>query len=119
VSGVACFIAPQYIIHSDPGDPSDGHTLNHARFSERLATSRMPVSDLIFTIERLLDGGGCVVVSWVMAGTHRAFLGGISRLRDGRTASRVWTNDFAGGMLTGHTQVADRLAVLGQLWMLG
>jgi hypothetical protein len=76
VSGVACFIAPQYIIHSDPGDPSDGHTLNHARFSERLATSRMPVSDLIFTIERLLDGGGCVVVSWVMAGTHRAFLGG-------------------------------------------
>ena len=119
VSGVARFIAPQYTIHSDPGDPWEGETLNRTQFSERMTTSRAPFPDLTFTIERLLDGGDCVIVGWVMTGTHRAPLGEFPATGRPISVKGMTIYDIAGGMLTGHTQVVDRLAVLGQLGMLG
>ena len=75
VTDVAQFSAPAYIIHSDPGDPWDGQTLSREQFCERMITSRAPFPDLAFSIDMMIDGGDCVVVSWVMSGTHRAALG--------------------------------------------
>ena len=40
VEAVAEFLAPAYTIHSDPGDPWHGRTLDHATFVRRLAVPR-------------------------------------------------------------------------------
>jgi hypothetical protein len=40
VTRVEEFIAPRYTIHSDPGDPWHGQTLDIAGFKNRLAVSR-------------------------------------------------------------------------------
>ena len=119
VANVPEFIAPAYTIHSDPGDPWDGQTLTHTQFCERLQTSRAPFPDLAFTLHEVIDGADCVVVSWTMRGTHSAPLGGIPTTGRPIAVDGMTIYYFAGGKLTGHRQVVDRLAVLQQLEMLG
>lgn len=116
---IAAFIAPAYVIHNDPGDPWEGQTLTREQFGERMATSRAPFPDLSFAINAVIDGGDCVVVSWVMSGTHRAALGDFPATGRSIRVDGMTIYYLADGLLTGHWQVVDRLAVLRQLGMLG
>ena len=108
-----------YTIHSDPGDPWEGQTLDVAGFKERLATSRAPFPDLTFHIDELVAEGDRVVISWSMRGTRQEEIAG--RAASGRSiaALGMTLDSFADGRITGHRQVVDRLAVLHQLGVPG
>lgn len=119
VSDVARFIAPAYTIHSDPGDAWDGRTLTREAFAERLTQSRSPFPDLRFDLAETMADGDRVCISWTMHGTNaRPIMG---RPATGRTIAvqGMTIYYFADGLITGHRQVVDRLAVAAQLGLMG
>lgn len=69
VAAVDRFLAEQYTIHSDPGDPWDGQTPSREAFKSRLTTSRAPFPDLRFEPDDVIADGYRVAVSW-MRGTQ-------------------------------------------------
>ncbi|MEX0286855.1 MAG: ester cyclase [Paracoccaceae bacterium] len=109
------FIAAQYTIHHDPGDPWDGQTLDPAGFADRLVRSRAAAPDQVFTPVRMLEDGASVAVFWTWAGTHLGDLPGAPATGRRITMSGATLYDFEDGLLTGHWQIADRLSVWQQI----
>lgn len=118
-SAVGDFVAPAYTIHSDPGDPWDGQTLDIGGFSNRLVTSRGPFPDLSFEIQDAVATDDRVAVSWIMSGTNTGPMGSLPPTGRPITVAGLTIYYFRDGKLTGHRQVVDRLAVVQQLGMLG
>ncbi|MGE0040341.1 MAG: ester cyclase [Vicinamibacterales bacterium] len=109
------WLAPAYTIHSDPGDPWEGRTLDRDGFRARLAASRAPFPDLAFEIHDTIADGDRVAISWTLRGTNTGPLGG-----QPPTGRRVETRGltvyhFEDGRIAGHTQVVDRVAIAQQL----
>jgi steroid delta-isomerase-like uncharacterized protein len=115
VAAVDRFLAEQYTIHSDPGDPWDGQTLSREAFKSRLTTSRAPFPDLRFEPDDVIADGDRVAVSWTMRGTQLGALG--DRPPTGRSidVQGMTIYYFVEGRIAGHRQVVDRLAVARQL----
>jgi steroid delta-isomerase-like uncharacterized protein len=113
------FVADAYTIHSDPGDPWDGQTLSRDGFRERLAISRAPFPDLRFELGEMVAGRDCVALWWIMRGTQTGVMGGRPPTNLPIRVSGMTFYYFAAGLLTGHRQVVDRLAVAQQLGLLG
>jgi steroid delta-isomerase-like uncharacterized protein len=119
VSQIERFVAEQYTIFSDPGDPWDGRTLSRAEFVERLLASRAPFPDLRFDVAEMVPEGDRVAISWTMRGTQRGPMG--DRPPSGRAISAhgMTIYYFLDGLLVGHRQVVDRLTVARQLGLAG
>ena len=119
VAAVDRFLAEQYTIHSDPGDPWDGQTLSRDGFKNRLTTSRAPFPDLRFDLGDIVAEGDRVAVSWMMRGTQLGALGG--RPPSGRPIEvrGMTIYYFTEGRIAGHRQVVDRLTVAQQLGLAG
>ncbi|MEN9509998.1 MAG: hypothetical protein RLZZ621_2561 [Gemmatimonadota bacterium] len=109
------FLADAYTIHSDPGDPWEGATLSRDQFKERLLTSRAPFPDLRFEIAETIADGDCVAISWRMLGTHTQPMGPIPATGRGIAVQGMTMYYFLNGLITGHRQVVDRMAVVQQL----
>lgn len=108
-------VAPRYVIHSDPGDPWDGQSLDRRGYEERVKYSRTAFPDLEFTVHEAIAAGDRVAVRWSAEGTHEGPLRGLpatgKRLRfAGQT---IYQMD--GRQVAGHWQVVDRLGFLEQL----
>lgn len=112
-------IAPAYTIHSDPGDPWDGKTLDRDGFKERFTVSRAPFPDLAFEIHEAVSDGRRVAVRWTMRGTNNGPLG--DRPATGKSIEVPGMTIYytEAGAISGHTQAMDRLTVLTQLGILG
>jgi steroid delta-isomerase-like uncharacterized protein len=119
VAAVDRFVAEQYVVYSDPGDPWDGQTLSREGFKQRVLSSRAPFPDLSFQITETVAGGDCVAIAWTMRGTNTAPLGG--RPASGRAidVQGMTVYYFRDGRITGHRQVVDRLTVARQLGLTG
>jgi steroid delta-isomerase-like uncharacterized protein len=113
------FVAEQYTIHSDPGDPWDGATLSRAGFKERLRQSRAPFPDLHFDISDVVAAGDKVAIAWTMRGTQTGPIGPILATQRSFAVQGMTVYYFSDGQLTGHRQVVDRLAVAQQLGLTG
>ena len=111
-------VGDTYTIYSDPGDPWDGQTLTRDGFRERVAVSRAPFPDLRFELGDLVAEGNCVAVCWVMRGTQTGAMGGRPPTNLAIRAHGMTLYYFADGVITGHRQVVDRLAVAQQLGLL-
>jgi steroid delta-isomerase-like uncharacterized protein len=115
LSAVDRLVAPHYVIHSDPGDPWEGQTLDRATYRLRLSYSRRGFPDLTFTIHDIFAADGRVCVRWSAEGTHTGDLEGLpatgKRLRF--TGQTIY--DIAGEQVAGHWQVIDRLGFLQQV----
>jgi len=115
LSAVDRLVAPQYVIHSDPGDPWEGQTLDRAMYRARVRYSRTGFPDLTFTIHDLIAREHRVSVRWGAEGTHAGDLVGLPA-----TGKRLYFTgqtiyDILGGQVAGHWQVVDRLGFLEQL----
>jgi steroid delta-isomerase-like uncharacterized protein len=118
-SAADAFLADEYVIHSDPGDPWDGQTLSREAFKQRLAVSRSPFPDLRFDIVETIADGDRVAIAWMMRGTQTGALG--DRPASGRAIDvhGMTMYYFRGGRITGHRQILDRIAVARQLGLMG
>lgn len=110
------FLAPQYTIHHDPGDPWHGATLDIEGFKERLKVSRAPFPDQRFDLDTLIEDGNKIATSWHWSGTQMGPVAGIPAsgkriLMSGLTIYYFDDDD----RLCGHWQVIDRLGVFQQL----
>jgi steroid delta-isomerase-like uncharacterized protein len=112
------FVADQYTIHSDPGDPWDGATLSRAEFKERLITSRAPFPDLHFDLTDVVAENDCVAIAWSMRGTQTGAIGPLPATGRRIDVRGMTVYYFRDGRITGHRQVVDRLSVARQLGVL-
>ena len=113
------FLADQYVIHSDPGDPWEGATLSREEFKERLRTSRAPFPDLRFDIAETVAAGERVAIAWRMRGTHTGPLGPYPATGRPIDVPGMTVYYFRDGRIAGHRQVVDRVAVAQQLGLGG
>ena len=113
------FLADQYVIHSDPGDPWEGATLSREGFKERLRTSRAPFPDLRFEVTETIAQEDRVALTWRMLGTHTGPMGPFPPTGRRIAVQGMTVYYFRDGRITGHRQVVDRLAVAQQLGLGG
>lgn len=118
-SAVDSFLADEYVIRSDPGDPWDGQTLSRDAFKHRLAVSRSPFPDLHFDIVETIADGDRVAIAWTMRGTQTGPLG--DRPASGRAINvhGMTIYYFRAGRISGHRQIVDRIGVARQLGLMG
>ncbi|NKF20884.1 ester cyclase [Solimonas sp. C16B3] len=115
IDAIPDFIAAQYHIEHDPGDPWDGQRLDVAGFQNRVAQSRAPVPDQCFDIQALFDSDDSVCMTWLWHGTHLGEIAGIPPSGKTLRMSGATVYRFDGQRISGHWQVADRLGVFQQL----
>jgi steroid delta-isomerase-like uncharacterized protein len=111
-------LAETYTVHSDPGDPWSGQSLDRAGFRARLVASRAPFPDLRFDLGEVVAEGDRVAVSWTMRGTHSEAMGDVPATGNAIEVDGMTIYHFEAERIAGHTQVVDRLAVLQQLGLL-
>ncbi|MBL0937644.1 MAG: ester cyclase [Gemmatimonadaceae bacterium] len=119
VEAVDRFLADEYTIHSDPGDPWDGATLSRAAFKERLTISRAPFPDLRFDLIDVIADNDRVAISWTMHGTQTGALGPMPATGRRINVQGMTVYYFRDGRITGHRQVVDRVSVAQQLGLSG
>ncbi|WP_417609939.1 ester cyclase [Parasphingorhabdus sp.] len=115
VEKVDHYLADNYSIHNDPGDPWDGQTLSIAGFKDRLIQSRAMAPDQIFDVEKMVEEGNDIAVAWSWSGTHLGDIPGIPATGRNITMTGLTIYSFEGDRLSGHWQIADRLSVFQQL----
>jgi steroid delta-isomerase-like uncharacterized protein len=115
VDAVDRFLADEYRIESDPGDPWEGATLSREAFKQRLVASRAPFPDLRFDITDTIADGDRVAIAWRMIGTQLGPLGPYPSTGRGIDVRGMTVYYFREGRICGHRQVVDRLAVAHQL----
>lgn len=113
------FLADEYVIHSDPGDPWDGAALSREGYKERLLTSRAPFPDLRFEIAETVADGDRVAITWRMLGTHTGPMGPFPPTGRRIEVQGMTVYYFRDSRITGHRQVVDRFAVAQQLGLGG
>ena len=74
-------VAPEYTIHSDPGDQWEGKTLVRKEYRERVEFTRRAFPDIAFAVEETVATGERVAVRWSAAGTQIGDLPGLAANR--------------------------------------
>lgn len=115
VEAASQYLAPQYTIHHDPGDPWDRQVLDLEGFKARVRVSRAPFPDQTFAVQELFADNNAVVVTWFWTGTHQGDLPGLPASGKKINMSGATVYYFAGDRITGHWQITDRLGVFRQL----
>lgn len=113
-ASIESLVAPRYTIHSDPGDPWEGKTLDQKEYLERVRYSRRAFPDLNFTLEEHV-GTEKVSVRWRAEGTHEGDLKGLAASGKQVTFRGLTIYEFEQGKVCGHWQVVDRLGFIEQL----
>ena len=109
------FVADEYDIRHDPGDPWDGRVLSREQFKERVRISRLPCPDQRFTVVHTAGGEGFVFVAWTWAGTHEGEIAGVQPTGRELIMSGATVYFLTEEKVSGHWQVVDRLGVAKQL----
>jgi uncharacterized protein len=108
-------VAARYVIHSDPGDPWEGQTLDRKAYEERVRYSRTAFPDLVFTLHELVAAGDRVAVRWSAEGTHSGDLRELPATGKRLTFAGQTIYELKDGRVAGHWQVVDRLGFVRQL----
>lgn len=109
------YIADQFHIRHDPGDPWDGQVLDRDGFKQRLVKSRSVAPDQKFLPVQCVEDDCAVAVAWTWQGTHLGDLPNLPATGRPFTMSGLTVYGFDKGLITGHWQIADRLGVFQQL----
>lgn len=108
-------VAPQYTIHSDPGDAWEGETLDRGTYAKRVQYSRNAFPDLAFVLDEVLQAGERIAVRWHAEGTHDGDLRGLPATGKRVTFSGQTFYELKSGQVAGHWQVVDRLGFSSQV----
>ena len=116
---IASYLAPEYTIHHDPGDPWEHQTLSVEGFRDRVRESRASAPDQTFDVQSIISDDDKVSITWLWTGTHSGEISGFPPTGQTLTMSGATTYFFSDGLLTGHWQIADRLTIYQQLMATG
>jgi uncharacterized protein len=108
-------VAPRYVIHSDPGDPWQGQSLDRKGYKERVEYSRHAFPDLVFNPDEVVAVGDRVAVRWRAEGTHLGDLRGLPATGKRLRFAGQTIYEMKDGQVAGHWQVVDRLGFVEQL----
>jgi steroid delta-isomerase-like uncharacterized protein len=116
IDACAAYLAPEYTIHHDPGDPWEGQKLDLADFQSRVRASRAPFPDQRFRLQNMFADGASVAVTWLWEATHENDIPGFPATGDRIRMSGATVYFFdAADRICGHWQITDRLGVYQQL----
>lgn len=115
IDSASNYVASEYTIHHDPGDPWDGMTLDLKGFQDRVRKSRTPIPDQHFDIQEIFENESSVTITWLWKGTHLGDIAGFPATGKQIQMSGATVYYFDGDRITGHWQVVDRLTLFQQL----
>jgi predicted ester cyclase len=115
MSAVDRLVATRYVIHSDPGDPWEGQTLDRATYRERVMYSRTAFPDLVFLLHDVIATEHRVAVRWSAEGMHLGDLPVLPATRRRLRFAGQTIYDIVDDQVAGHWQVVDRLGFMQQL----
>ncbi len=109
------FVHKAYTIHLDTTDPWEGKTLTHSEFKERLKFSFDSFPDMHFEITSAIPEENHVAINWILTGTNLGSIGGYPPTGKSIKATGMTIYHFKENLISGHTQVFDRVSVMKQL----
>jgi steroid delta-isomerase-like uncharacterized protein len=116
-SNLKALVGDLYTIHSDPGDPWNGKSIDYETFKTRVGYTRSAFPDVRFKIDETISGSEKIAIRWTMTGTH---LGEPMLPSTGMpfAITGMTFYYFDNGKICGHRQVFDQLGFLAQIKML-
>jgi steroid delta-isomerase-like uncharacterized protein len=112
---VAHYVHKAYTVHLDNTDPWEGKTLNHVEFRERLKFSFDSFPDMHFEITSAIPDENHVAITWILTGTNLGMIGGYPPTQKRINTTGMTIYHFKDDLISGHTQVFDRVTVMKQL----
>ena len=109
------YIHKEYSIHLDTADPWEGKTLSHSEFKERLKFSFDSFPDMNFEITSAISEENHVAISWILTGTNLGMIGDYPPTSKSIKTKGFTIYYFKNNLISGHTQVFDRVTVMKQL----
>ena len=109
------FVHPEYQIFLDTSDPWEGQILSHTEFKERLKYSFDSFPDMNFKITQAIEEENHVAITWIMTGTNLGKIGALPPTNRSIKTSGMTIYHFKDQLISGHTQVFDRVRVMRQL----
>lgn len=102
-------------MHLDATDPWESKTLGYAQFKERLRFSFDSFPDINFEITSAIPEDTHVAITWILTGTNLGMIGGYPPKGKSIKTSGMTIYHFTDGLISGHTQVFDRVTVMRRL----
>ncbi len=109
------FVAKEYQIYLDTGDNWEGKTLDHEAFKKRLDFSFNSFPDMNFEIKSAIEEENHVAITWIMTGTNLGKIGDFPPTNKKIKTNGITIYFFNGNLISGHSQVFDRITVMKQL----
>jgi len=109
------FVAPEYSIHLDTGDPWEGKTLDYSEFKKRLDYSFNSFPDIHFEITSAIEVIQHVAVTWNLTGTNLGEIQGFPPTGKKIKTKGMTIYHFSNNLISGHSQVFDQKTVIKQL----
>jgi steroid delta-isomerase-like uncharacterized protein len=109
------YVHKEYCIHLDTADPWEGKTLSHSEFKERLKFSFDSFPDMNFEITSAISEENHVAITWILTGTNLGMIGDYPPTNKSIKTKGFTIYYFKNNLISGHTQVFDRVTVMKQL----
>ncbi|MFK8057046.1 MAG: ester cyclase [Saprospiraceae bacterium] len=109
------YVHPIYTVHLDAADPWEGKELDHSTFKERLKFSFDSFPDMHFEVTSAIPEDNHVAITWVLTGTNLGMIGGYPATGKSIKSNGITIYHFTDDLISGHTQVFDRMKVMQQL----
>lgn len=109
------YVHPEYTIHLDTNDPWERKTLSHKEFIERLNFSFSSFPDMNFEITSSILEDDHVAITWILSGTNLGMIAGYPATNKSIRTAGIIIYHFKDDLISGHTQVFDRITVMEQL----
>jgi len=109
------YVHSDYTIYIDTADPWEGKTLSHSEFNKRLKFSFNSFPDMNFEITSAIEEENHVAITWILTGTNLGMIGQFPPTNKNIKTKGITIYHFKDGLISGHTQVFDRVIVMKQL----
>jgi len=109
------FVAEEYQIHLDAGDPWERKVLNLKEFKTRLDFSFNSFPDMNFEITSAIEEDQHVAITWILKGTNLGMIANFPPTKKKINVRGMTIYHFKDELISGHTQVFDRKTVTKQL----